>query len=247
MTMSQTRGAIVMLPTRRAFVAAIALGPALLATPRLGRADAALETQQLVDQARMTVDAFQADAKMGAFRDRITKARAVLIAPQLLKAAFIVGAAGGSGVVVTRDQASGRWNGPAFYTLGGASFGLQIGAEASEAMVLAMTERGVNALLKTGVQLGAGANLAVGPIGGGAGVATQNLSADLISFSRSQGIYGGVSLEGAVLGVRAGWNEAFYGRALTPNDILVRGESSPKADALLGSVARVASLRKSGR
>jgi lipid-binding SYLF domain-containing protein len=243
--MSQTRSTD-LLPTRRALVAAIALGPVLLAMPRLGRADAPLETQQLVDQARMAVDAFQADAKMGAFRDQITKARAVLIAPQLLKAAFIVGAAGGSGVVMVRDPARGRWNGPAFYTLGGASFGLQIGAEASEAMVLAMTERGVNALFKTGVQLGAAANLALGPIGGGAGVATQNLSADLLAFSRSQGAYGGVSLEGAVLGVRTAWNEAYYGHGITPPDILVRGQSNPKADALVGAVARVASLPKSG-
>jgi lipid-binding SYLF domain-containing protein len=243
--MSQTRSAVV-LPTRRALVVAIALGPVLLTMPRSSRADAALETQQLVDQARLAVDAFQADPKMGAFRDQITRARAVLIAPQLLKGAFIVGAAGGSGVVVARDEASGRWHGPAFYTLGGASFGLQVGAEASEVMVLAMTERGVNALLKTGVQLGAGANVAVGPVGGGAGLATQNLSADLITFARSQGIYGGVSLEGAVLGVRTAWNEAYYGRAVTPNDILVRGQSSPQAEALLASVARVASLPKSG-
>lgn len=243
--MDQTRSALVW-PTRRALLVTMALGPAWLAMPRSSKADAALETQQLVDQARMTVDAFQADAKMGGFRDQITKARAVFIAPQLLKAAFIVGAAGGSGVVVVRDQASGRWNGPAFYTLGGASFGLQIGAEASEAMVLAMTERGVNALLKTGVQLGTAANLAVGPIGGGAGVATQNLSADLLAFSRSQGAYGGVSLEGAVLGVRTAWNEAYYGGGVTPQDILVNGQSNPKADALVGAVTRVASPPKSG-
>ena len=118
--MNQMRSADVW-PTRRALVVTIALGPVWLAMPRSGRASEALETQQLVDQARHSVDAFQADSKMGAFRDRITKARAVFIAPQLLKAAFIVGAAGGSGVVMVRDEASGRWNGPAFYTLGGAS------------------------------------------------------------------------------------------------------------------------------
>jgi len=132
-------------------------------------------------------------------------------------------------------------HGPAFYTLGGASFGFQIGAEASEVVVLAMTERGVNAMLQPSVKLGADASLAAGP-SAWASRGHGNLSADLRRlFSRSKGLYGGVSVQGAVLGVRTAWNKAYYGKPVTPSRILIHGENAPQAEDL---VATVRALRR---
>ena len=204
-------------------------------------ADVALETRQLVEKATLAVENLAADANMAPFRDLAKRAKGVFIAPQLLKAAFVVGASGGSGVLVVRDEKTGKWNGPAFYTLGAASFGLQIGAEASEVAVLALTERGVTAMLQPSVKLGADASVAIGPAGAGVSGATANLSADLVAFSRSKGLYGGISLEGAVLAVRNEWNSGYYGKAVTPTDILVRGEvSNPEAAGLIAAVTKLA-------
>ena len=93
------------------------------------------------------MEEFQSDPNMGGFRDLAKRARGMLILPQMVRAAFILGASGGSGVLVARDSPTGSWHGPAFNTLGGASFGFQAGADAAEVIILAMTERGVTKLL----------------------------------------------------------------------------------------------------
>ena len=204
-------------------------------------ADAALDTAQLVEKSKIAVESLAADPNLAAFHDLAKRAKGVFIAPELLKAAFVVGASGGSGVLVVRDEKTGKWHGPAFYTLGAASFGLQIGGEASEVAVLAMTERGVTAMLQPSVKLGADASVAAGPVGLGASGATANISADLVSFSHSKGLYGGISLEGAVLAVRNEWNNTYYGKTVTPTDILVHGEATrPGAAGLIAAVGKLA-------
>ena len=105
------------------------------------------EATQLVEKARLTLDSFMKDGNMGAFRDLLKKAEGVFIAPQVLKGAFVVGASGGNGVLLVRDQKNEKWSEPAFYTIGEASVGLQIGGQASEVILLLMTERGVTTLL----------------------------------------------------------------------------------------------------
>jgi len=180
------------------------------------------ETEQLVEKARQTMESFLSDENMGGFQDLLKKAHGVLISPQLLKGAFVVGASGGNAVLLVRGKKAEQWSGPAFYTIGGASFGLQIGGEASEVILLAMTERGVTSFLGNSFKLGGDAGVALGPVGIGASAATANLSADILSFSRSKGLYGGVSLDGAVVAVRDGLNEAYYGKKVTPSDIFVR-------------------------
>ena len=186
-------------------------------------ADDKQEATQLVEKARLTLDSFMSDNNMGAFRDLLKKADGVFISPQLLKGAFIVGASGGSGVFLVRDKKTGQWSDPAFYTIGGASFGLQIGGQSSEVILLAMTERGVRSLLANSVKLGGDIGIAVGPVGMGAAASTANLSADILSFSRSKGLYGGVALDGAVVAVRGAWNDAYYDKkGVSPTDILIR-------------------------
>jgi SH3 domain-containing YSC84-like protein 1 len=204
-------------------------------------ADEALEARHLVEKAQLTIESFMTDHEIEAMRDLMTKARGVFIAPQVLKGAFVVGASGGSGVFLARENALKPWSGPAFYTIGSVSFGLQIGGEASEVVLLAVTERGVSAMLSSTVKLGADASVAVGPVGAGASAATAALSADIIAFSRAKGLYGGISVDGAVIAVRSDWNRAYYGKNVEPADILVRRTvSSPHAAGLIAAVTKAA-------
>jgi SH3 domain-containing YSC84-like protein 1 len=214
---------------------------AALAAP--ASANGAQKTTQLVEKAHMTMESFMNDSVMGPFRDLIKDAKGVFIVPQLLKGAFVFGVSGGSGVLLVRDQETREWTGPAFYTVGGVSWGLQIGGEASEVILLAMTDRGVNSLMSNSLKLGADVGLAVGPVGAGVSAATANLSADILSFSRSKGLYGGISLEGAVVATRGNWNEAYYGKDVTPTDIFVRHEvTNPQAAELIDAVTRSACM-----
>ena len=219
---------------------------ALAATLALGlggapaRADDASDARQLVEKAKLTVEQFQTDENMGALRDLAKKAKGMLIMPQMLRGAFIVGGSGGSGVLMARDAKANQWRGPAFYTLGGASFGFQVGADAAEVVILAMTERGVTKLLSPQVKLGADISVAAGPVGGGAAAGTAGLSADLLAFSISKGLYGGFSVDGSVAGVREALNHAYYGKPVTPADILIKGAVKNKhANGLIGAVAKL--------
>jgi lipid-binding SYLF domain-containing protein len=200
-----------------------------------------MESNQLIDKAQLTLQSFMCDQNMGTFRKLIQKAQGVLIAPSVLKGAFIVGASGGSGVLFVRDKTNGKWSGPAFYTIGGASFGLQIGGQSSEVVLLAMTDRGVRSFLGNSFKLGGDVGIAAGPVGMGAAAATANLSADILSFSRSKGLYGGISLDGAVVAVRDKLNDAYYGKHVSPADILVaRSVMNPRSKVLAAVVTNAA-------
>ncbi len=200
-----------------------------------------MQADQLVEKARLTLQSFRCDENMPAFRDLIKDARGVMIFPSVLKGAFIVGAAGGNGIFLVRDKGNETWSGPAFYTIGAGSFGLQIGGQTSEVILLAMTERGVTSFLSNSFKLGADVGLAIGPVGMGASAATANLSADILSFSRSKGLYGGISLDGAVVAVRGGMNEAYFGGNPSPADILVRhAVRGPQPNTLAVYVAKAA-------
>jgi SH3 domain-containing YSC84-like protein 1 len=209
-------------------VVAIALAVAVSAVGTApAAADAAkdaLEAQQLVERAKLTVESFASDKAIGKpVSDLIKKAKGVYIAPEVLRGAFVVGASGGSGVLLVRGD-KGELQGPAFYTIGGASFGLQAGADKSEVVLLIMTDRGVSSMLASSVKLGADLSVAAGPIGAGATAETANVSADILTFARAKGLYAGASLEGAVVAKRAGLNEAYYNKKdVTPTDILIKG------------------------
>jgi lipid-binding SYLF domain-containing protein len=210
-------------------------GPAAPPSP-----DDVRKAQELVEKARLAVEGFDVGPGNESFRDLIRRAKGVLIFPSTFRAAFIVGGQGGSGVFVVRDERAQRWNGPAFYTLGGASVGFQAGAETSEVVALVMTERGMTALLNPTVTLGGDVSVVAGPVGGGVGGATAGLSADIVPYARSKGAYAGVSLQGSVVTVRTSLNHAYYGQPVTPTDILVRGIQNPHAMPLIAAVARLA-------
>ncbi|MBA5871276.1 MAG: hypothetical protein GDA68_14960 [Nitrospira sp. CR2.1] len=198
------------------------------------------EQRDLVDQSRMTLANFLADSNMSWFRDHIQEARGLFIVPQYMKGALIYGAAGGSGVFVAKDDNTGEWSEPAFFTMGAASFGFQFGAQMSEVILLVLTQRGVDSLLLGNFKLGADGSVAVGPVGAGvSGATTPNLSADLLSFVRAKGLFAGVSLEGAALISRDEWSRAYYGKPISPTDIVIRREvKNPHSDTLRAEIVR---------
>jgi lipid-binding SYLF domain-containing protein len=214
---------------------------AFLGSPGLAAASDKADAQAIVSKANITFNSFMSDKNFTEMRKLSRSAKGIFIAPQVLKGAFVVGASGGTGVFLVREE-GGKWTNPAFYTIGSVSFGFQIGGQASEVILLAMTDRGVTTLLQSSVKLGADVGIAAGPFGAGAQAATANISADILAFSRSKGLYGGISLDGAVVDVREGLNKAFYDKPVTPTDILVkRSVSNSHADKLRASVAKISS------
>ena len=193
------------------------------------------EPEALVESARTTLNNFIRDPDQTWIQDNLSRAKAVLIAPQLVRAGFIFGGSGGRGVLVARDGTT--WAGPAFYNLATVSVGFQAGLDVSEAIIVVMTDRGLNSLLSNSFKMGGDASIAAGPVGASA---RSTVTADLITFTRARGIYGGLNLDGTVVSTNVPWNDAFFGKSnLLPPDILIRRTAtSPKAAGLLADVAR---------
>jgi lipid-binding SYLF domain-containing protein len=225
-------------------VAAALIVAVLVAMAMPAWADDAMDARQLVERAKLSFEGMLAAPEMDGLRDLIRTAKGVFIAPQVLRGAFIFGVSGGSGVFFARSELPGKWNGPAFYTIGSVSFGFQAGGDASEVALLAMTDRGVNALLSTSVKLGADMSVAAGPVGIGVRGATANVSVDMVSFSRAKGLYGGVSLDGAVVGSRSSLNAAYYGKDVSTQDILIRGSvANPHAVQLVEMITKASDAK----
>ncbi len=186
------------------------------------------KAQELVDRSVIVLKRFLADPQMEWFRQHIKEAKGVMIIPQLIKGGFFIGGSGGSGVLLVRDPKYG-WSYPAFYLIGSVSFGLQLGGEVSEIVLLVTTQKGIDALLSTAVKLGGDVSVAAGPVGMGA----KAQIADILAFGRSKGAFAGVSIEGAVIKPKDSWNKAYYGRPVRPVEILVLHKvSNPRADKL---------------
>jgi lipid-binding SYLF domain-containing protein len=198
--------------------------------------------QSLVDAADRTFSNLKRDPEMTWLHDNIGHAKAVLIAPEVAKAGFIFGGSGGRAVLLVRNAKTGRWMGPAFYTLATASVGFQAGVSVSEMMTLVMTDKGLNSLLSDSFKMGPDASVAAGPVGAGA---KADVITDLVTYSRSKGIYGGINLDGTVVATSDEWNEAYYGKkGMHAPDIVVRGAVHNKgADRLAASVAHSAGKR----
>ncbi len=198
------------------------------------------EANELVDKARITVQRLGRDSDVGPnLRRFLAQAKAVLIFPTLIKGAFLLGGEGGSGLLMVRDE-KGSWSYPAFYTMASVSFGLQIGGQTAEAMLLIHTDGAVESVLEDQMKLGADASVAAGPIGAGIdGATTSNVGPDILTFSTSQGFFAGASLEGAVIARRQDWNRAFYKAGATPHAIVIeRAHANPAADELREALSR---------
>jgi lipid-binding SYLF domain-containing protein len=202
-------------------------------------ARAASEEASLIDRARLTVDNLRTDAEFGNARHLLARARGVLIFPSLIKGGFFAGGEGGSGVLLVRTGSG--WSDPAFYTMGSASFGLQIGIEQAEVVVLALTQRGLDALRRDEFKIGVNAGVAVVTLGSGAEAdTTAAAGADIVVWASATGAYAGISINGSVIKPRPEWNAAYYGRPETVAAILSqRPATRPEADELRRDLTRV--------
>ena len=205
-----------------AVIALLALGMVVLFPPLL-LADDMRKAQGLVDRARVTFSGFMRDSNYGWLHKNVDHAKGVLIFPQILKGGFIWGGSGGTGVFMVRDERTGKWSDPAFYTLGSVTFGLQIGGESAQVVMVAMTKKAVDSLLSSSFKLGGDVSIALGPLGGGAKASADipSVTGDFVSFAKSKGLYAGLNLEGAVIAVRDGLNRGYYGKGVRPADIIV--------------------------
>lgn len=219
------------------------MGAVLTGTVALGGAVPALaedfaEQQQLVNKAKMTLESFLADPSMGpALRDLKQDTKALFIVPQFLRGAFVFGGAGGSGVLLVRDEATKQWSEPAFYNIGSASFGLQAGGDVSEMIFVVVTQRGLEQFYRNEFKLGLDAGMALGPVGEGGGV--KGITADLLGYAKKKGAFVGMSVDGSIITVSNDSNAAYYGKPVRPTDIIVKhAVSNPKSAELRNAAAK---------
>src|SRR5271167_1510164 len=158
--------------------------------------------------------------------DVLEKAECVIVFPSVLKAAFVVGADDGRGAMVCRTGKDfrGRWGAPAMMALEGASVGFQIGGQATDLVLLVMNDRGAQSILSSKVKLGGDASVAAGPVGRDAAANTDAfMRAEILSYSRTRGLFAGISLEGSTLRPDDDASADVYGRKLTAKEIILGG------------------------
>jgi lipid-binding SYLF domain-containing protein len=159
-------------------------------------------------------------------QDLIDKAECVIVYPSVLKAAFIVGGSYGRGAMTCRsgEHFTGPWSAPSMMALEGGSIGFQIGGQATDFVLLVMNPRGARSILKSKVKLGADASVAAGPKGRTASAESDvTLRAEVLSYSRSRGLFAGISLEGSTVRPDDDANERVYGKNLSAEDIIFKG------------------------
>ncbi len=183
-------------------------------------------------------------------KDLLSKAECVVIYPSVKKAAFGVGGSYGRGLITCRkgQDFSGAWSAPAMYALEGGSFGFQIGAQATDFVLLVMNEQGAKSVMSSKVKLGGDASVAAGPVGRAASAETDIvMKAEILSYSRSKGLFAGLSLEGSTMRSDNGANKDLYGKELSAKEILQEGKVGAPASAqpLLALLGKAAARQKS--
>ena len=221
--------------TRR--LSLVAIATALAGTWGSALAADIQEAKKLVEKARTTFTEVLRTRDFDSMRAGMKQAKGVLIYPQVLKAGFFLGGSGGTGVLLVRGEKN-DWSAPAFYTVGSVSFGLQFGGQESAMVILINSQRAIDGLMANSLKLGGDVSAAVGPVGVGQAA---NVTADFVSYSKAKGAFLGMSIEGSVLDVRGSLNNAYYGKEVTPIDIVSkRNVASPHAAALRKAVAAAA-------
>jgi SH3 domain-containing YSC84-like protein 1 len=184
-------------------------------------------------------------------QDVIEKADCVIVFPSVLKAAFVVGASYGRGAMVCRTgkEFRGPWGAPAMYALEGGSIGFQIGGQATDLVLLVMNQRGAESILNSKVKLGGDASVAAGPVGRDASADTDAyMRAEILSYSRTRGLFAGVSLEGSTLRPDDDATADVYGRKLTAREIVMGGKVSvPKSGRHLVAILQKNSPRNESK
>lgn len=202
----------------------------VLSSTPLSAAEKYTEANLLVDNSLRALNQFISDPNMQVIKDLSKRTRGIIIIPQMIRAGLIVGGTGGYGILFARDQNTGLWNGPAFYSIGSLTFGLQVGGEVSQLVMFVMTDRGLNSMMSSSFKLGADVSMAAGPVGGGAKTTTT----DILAYARSKGAFGGFTVEGGVMQTMDSWNTSYYeSAAASPTEILITHSlSNSHADSL---------------
>jgi SH3 domain-containing YSC84-like protein 1 len=218
-----------------AIVGCMMLG--LAGTPAEAKTDG---QQRVVERARLALDSFLDDPNFEYMRVYVQNAYAVLVVPEVLKGGFFFGAEYGVGVLLVRNPQSGDWGRPAFYSVYGGSFGLQFGGSISDTVFTIMNEGAVDKLIANKVKFGGDVEIAVGRIGAGIGAGTTTeFGEDVYAFTKSKGLFGGITLDGTVVAPKHDWNEAYYGRPVDPMKIVREpAASSTEVAALHDALSR---------
>ncbi len=226
-----------MLDRRSVLAGTAALLVAPTAAPSVARADA--KRQSLVDQSLNTAQKVLSGKDYPDTLKLMPKARGVLIVPELVQGGFIIGAAGGRGVLLSRSN-PGNWSYPAFYGMGSGSVGLQVGGKVSEIVFIILTEKGLQAILEHKFKFGAEAGVTMVAVGAGIeGASTSALGADIVAFASSTGLFAGASLEGSYIDADNDWNALYYGPGATGKAIVVdRRFTNPGAEPLRQFLAK---------
>jgi len=199
------------------------MGLALIALPLLA-ADETKETDRLENCGTVIREIM--DIPDDIPQDLIDKAECIIVFPSVIKAAFVFGGSYGRGAMTCRtgEHFTGPWSAPTMMALEGGSFGLQLGGQATDFVLLVMNPRGAHAILKSKVKLGADASAAAGPKGRTADASTDaTLRAEVLSYSRARGLFAGLSLEGSTLRPDNDANERVYGKKLEAQSIIFKG------------------------
>lgn len=213
---------------RQLLMRAVLIGSLIAGLTQSVYAEDVKEAEQILNNAMETWQNFIKDPDNSGFRAHVKKVKGVLIVPQLLKGAFLLGIEGGNGVLFVRDEKTGVWSEPAFYETSTASFGLQAGAESAEAVLVIQTVKGIESLLSSTVKLGGDVSAAVGTQGSGMeGATSTNLGKDFVTYSRTKGLFAGVSFEGASIRTRDDLNKSYYGAPVRPSDIVLVRDIKP--------------------
>ena len=221
------------------FVLLFFLPPAAFADPA--------DQREKLRESVLVLEEIQRSPDHGIPKYLIEKAKAIIVFPTMLKGGFIFAARYGKGIATVRNRQTGKWGPPAFIKTIGGSWGFQIGGEAIDLVLLIMSERGLEGLLNSKFTLGADVSVAAGPVGRHAEAgADVTLKGEIYSYSRSKGIFAGVSVKGAVINEDTDANWGYYDRPLSPKDILIENrvkKFSESTRRFIGEMNRIAPAR----
>lgn len=214
--------------------------PALLlvAVAAAAPAHAQSDQQKLVDKATLTVEDMRHDSEFTYSADLLRRAKAVMVVPELTKGGLIVGGQGGGGVLLAKTSRGG-WSDPAFYTIGGATLGLQVGVQQAQVVFFVMTEQAMQAWLRSEFKLGTQNGVAVFVVGEEKGPNPKtSTGADAIAWVKATGAYAGITVEGTSISSDTDSDRKYYNKTLNAEEIVLRGEAAnPGAEPLRNALA----------
>lgn len=201
-----------------------------------GTALAENKWQRLVEESGKVLAEVQQMPDQSIPEDLMRGCQAIAVFPNTVSGGFIIGGKYGQGIMMVRDEKTGKWSPPAVFTMAGGSFGWQIGGQATDFVLLVMNRRSIDGILEGKFKLGADASVAAGPVGRAAEASTDaHLKGGILSYSRSRGLFAGAKLEGAVIAQHEEGDYELYGKSLSAREILLKNKAKmPRsADAML--------------